>query len=104
MGDETKPMFTPGPWSVGDTGTRGDGIWIQPADLNANVICDLVGRLNVPEEDTTQITDEDVANAHLIAAAPTMLDALNNVRGFLRKLGYTSSTVDAAINKATNNP
>jgi antitoxin (DNA-binding transcriptional repressor) of toxin-antitoxin stability system len=68
-------QHTPGPWGIGDSGTRSDGIWIEPTDKNANVLADIVGRLNDGED--TQITDEDIANARLIAAAPDLLAAAN---------------------------
>lgn len=54
------------PWSVsGD----GDHIWIEPADKNANVICDLIGRLHDRDSGETQLTEEDLANAAFIVAS-----------------------------------
>lgn len=63
---------TPGPWKLVDDVT--EGVWIAPTDDNENVICDMVGRLSDPEAGT-QITDEDMENARLIAAAPDLLGA-----------------------------
>jgi hypothetical protein len=54
-----------GPWSVGDN--IGDGnLWVAPADKNAPVVCDLVPR-------EADFTEEDEANARLIASAPDLL-------------------------------
>jgi hypothetical protein len=66
---------TPGPWQVGD---ELEGLWVY-TDPNQNVICDVVGR-----NDPHIMTDEDYANAHLIAAAPEMLDALSVARVALK--------------------
>jgi hypothetical protein len=58
---------TPGLWKVGD---EAEGLWVY-VDPNQNVICDIVGR-----NDPHIMTDEDYANAYLIAAAPELLGAL----------------------------
>lgn len=71
---ETK--HTPGPWKVNE---EKDAIWISPPNPKDNVICDVVGRIYDIEKATVDFTDEDVANAHLIAAAPEMLEELENV-------------------------
>jgi hypothetical protein len=55
---------TPGPWEVGET----DGLWITGPDREEPVICDLVPR------DADCYTEEDEANARLIAAAPDLLE------------------------------
>lgn len=60
---------TPGPWRLHES----DGVWVSPPDGTENVICDIVGRLTDIKNGQTQITDEDLANAHLIAAAPELL-------------------------------
>lgn len=58
---------TPGPWAVGGD----DGlIWVTPPDTRQNVICDLQPR------DADSFTEEDEANARLIAAAPDLLLAI----------------------------
>lgn len=56
---------TPGPWRVSD----GDELWVTGPNLNDNVICDLQPR------DADCYTEEDEANARLIAAAPDLLTA-----------------------------
>lgn len=70
----TKVGHTPGPWHVGGTS---DDVWVQTADPDANVICDIIRRS--PE----QLTEEDVANANVLAAAPDLLAALKAVQKWL---------------------
>ena len=67
-------QHTPGPWSM----EYDDGVWISGPDKNANVLCDIIGRID-DREAGTQITDEDLANARLIAAAPDLLEALRDL-------------------------
>lgn len=76
-----KAQHTPGPWKAADLG---DSIWIEGPNFKDNVICDMVGR-----EERGVLTSEDVANAHLIAAAPELLEALEE----LLKL-YTETDFD----------
>lgn len=70
------PKHTPGPWKVSDD--VDETVWVS-AKAQDNVICDIVGRIWDFEAKTSQITDEDIANARLIAAAPEMLEALENI-------------------------
>lgn len=58
---------TPGPWELESVLV---GTWVTGPDGDAPVICDIVTR------DPDGATDEDIANGHLIAAAPDLLDAL----------------------------
>jgi hypothetical protein len=62
---------TPGPWTAEDC----DGLYVRPADTSANIICDVINRGG---KDSRQ-TDEDWANAMLLAAAPDLLAALPTV-------------------------
>ena len=57
--------YTPGPWRVSD----GDDLWVAGPISTDNVICDIVPR------DADSYTEEDEANAALIAAAPDLLEA-----------------------------
>lgn len=65
---------TPGPWAVG--GEEDNALWVSGPDASANVVCDLL-----PREFVKYVSpcwhEEDRANARLIAAAPSMYDALN---------------------------
>lgn len=45
--------------------------------------------------------DVSEADARLIAAAPELLEALQNLTGILKDAGYATSHADAAIAKAT---
>jgi hypothetical protein len=116
---ETK--FTSGEWNVGGDG---DSVWVEPADKNANVICDLIGRLYDSDSGKTQLTEEDIANAHLIAASPDLLEACEtalNIRHWVanerarqsvgqttealkwaEKISQAEERIRAAITKATN--
>jgi hypothetical protein len=76
-GKENKMSHTPGPWKAVDD--VDEGVWVSPQNTNNNIICDIVGRIWDPEAKATQITDEDIENARLIAAAPDMLEALEKV-------------------------
>jgi hypothetical protein len=68
MGKEMK--HTAAPWTADNAG---DGLWVTGADTMAPVICDLVPR------DADVYTEEDEANAFLIAAAPDLLAAAEKV-------------------------
>lgn len=76
---ETK--HTPGPWTAHYAAS--DALFVGPPDGDAPVICDLVSRLDQYDEETKTYTqvfqDEDLANAHLIAAAPDLLEALKSL-------------------------
>lgn len=69
---------TPSPWQVGESEGRW---WVEGPDKNANVICDLLPRridvydYAAHQEEVYVYTDEDRANAALIAAAPDLLHA-----------------------------
>jgi hypothetical protein len=67
---------TPGPWKASD---EVDAAWVSGFNPNENVICDIVGRGYEADSGATIITDEDIDNANLIAAAPEMLEALERV-------------------------
>ena len=97
----THAKHTPGPWfiehldwaqkghvfiSAKDHGELAQVVWLMEND-------EIMGR-NSPEKE---------ANARLIAAAPTMLEALQDCREALRRTGHDGelAIVDAAIAKAT---
>lgn len=65
---------TPGPWKVYDDGT----MWVAPLDQDAAIICSLE-----PHGEEFVYSLEDDANAHLIAAAPELLEALSDLISYL---------------------
>lgn len=84
---------TPKPWKAA---FEEDGIWVTGPDQNANVICDIVGRI----ANGKQHTEEDEANALLIAAAPELLAACEIAAAALGTYPDRRSQVLAAIAKA----
>ena len=64
---------------VGDTD---DGLWVTGPDTDAPVICDLVPR------DAESFTEEDEANASLIAASPELLDACRYTLRWWNECGF----------------
>ena len=58
-----------------------EGIWVSSLGVgeDANVICDIVTRSG----NSADYDEEDEANAHLIAAAPDLLDALEELVAYL---------------------
>ena len=79
---------TPGPWAVDDCSVMGCRMVVRGDDLIATVE-------NAPS----------TANANLIAAAPTLLEALEEARLIVANLPHDESLflakIDAAINAAT---
>ena len=82
---ETK--HTPGPWTIDDISAEGGG-WesivilskIQRADHNFHHVCSVDwGGSDDDEPAIGEISGEDRANARLIAAAPELLEALENI-------------------------
>lgn len=85
----TDTKHTPGPW---DRALEKNWVWIAPESWKTRV-CRVV--LYEGEE------DEQIANAHLIAAAPDMLEALKACEGFCDENGMVNGVnVRAAIAKA----
>lgn len=71
----SSPKHTPAPWKVGGDGPA---LWVEGPDPDRNVICDIIGRQENGEYDAG-LTDEDEANARLIAAAPRLAEALKEL-------------------------
>lgn len=84
---------TPGPWKVYDDGE----LWVGPVDADAPVVCDMR-----PSGEELIYSLQDDANAHLIAAAPDLLDALQLVLDVdeWRLAAVVLNKVHAAIAKA----
>jgi hypothetical protein len=92
--------FTPGPWEIGYSASG------YPYTINApsgnNDKAGAVGT-QVPRWGAFMLpsSEEALANAHLIASAPELLDALKYARRFLKKDDYDTDYIDSVIAKAT---
>lgn len=83
---------TPGPWTVEPPSDQTPHIWIT-APTSSGVA--KIETCNYDDGQGERLTDEDFANARLIAAAPDMLAALK----YARSHGFIDQ-VEAAIAKA----
>jgi hypothetical protein len=91
--------FTPGPWTAGGTKPfKGNEAWIfdssNPEKLVANVRPNLI--------DSTISMEEAFYNAHLIAAAPDLLKALEEVISVSDRKTDIYDRAKVAIRKALN--
>ncbi len=75
---------TPGPWTL------------RPMSMNI----DGYGVESLGEEKSVCTGTNAIADAHLIAAAPEMLAALEDIQDFLKQSGYRTDIVKQAIAKA----
>lgn len=80
----TKPKFTPGPWTALIQGK--DSEYIDVIDKNGRFICGCFE--NIPRE------EEPIANAALIAAAPDMYEALEEILSDLYTFPQVAPGVD----------
>lgn len=69
-----KTKHTPGPWLVGDLSVS------EIVGINREHICRIDG---LPPDSSWLDGERRIANAHLIAAAPELLDALKNALNVL---------------------
>lgn len=80
--------FTPGPWEL-ELHDYGDEIWLGGRDEGMATIKDpndkynAIAYLGLYRVDEPERTDERVANAKLIAAAPLLLEACKEAANFL---------------------
>lgn len=79
------PKFTKEEWEVANGLLVGDQVLFVHA-YPKQVICRLTKQV-----DTTPLTDEDVANAHLIAAAPEMYALLDGLVEYLDEITLSYS-------------
>ena len=82
MGKKTAATaaHTPGPWELfGESENEGESHIIQSSD---RVVACTTSRLS--DDDDYFISEEDLANANLIAAAPKLLDACHIALGLLK--------------------
>lgn len=125
----SKAKHTPGPWSIDAKDMQQDddtvfslGVWAGEGDNSTMVTCvSAFGLRSETNGDTKCVfatapaqseLDEAKANAHLIAAAPLMLDALKDAEHRMRSqlillkcddefIAHETETVRAAIAAAT---
>lgn len=103
MTNEKQPQFTPGPWRAQYTAITAKGavdtcfgtVWGPIAYIEPLLVHDTEGR-----EWSTSGTPK--ANAHLIAAAPCLYEALQYARRFLNADDHDTDYVDAILAKARN--
>lgn len=97
-------QFTPGPWTAGGNKPyKGNEAWIFDGSTPEKLICFLGGNL----DKSRPSMDESFANAHLIAAAPDLLECLITITSSeVWKNQFGGGRVDEAcinaINKALN--
>jgi hypothetical protein len=84
---------TPGPW-VAELDES--PLFVKPSSMSYPVICDMVPR------DADCFTQEDEANARLIAAAPDLLEALRPIAERGEISGSIIAAAKAAFAKATS--
>jgi hypothetical protein len=77
----TRGAHTPGRWEVGNT----DLAIIEPAIFGANRI---VARAAALPGKAAEVRAEQIANAHLIASAPDLLEALEEADHILRRAEF----------------
>lgn len=101
MKTSAKVTHTPGPWRINALSGL-DGLHIQ--GHNGNTVIVEEDYFHFPDEmhsgQREEIAKELVANAHLITAAPDMLEALEQVIRVLEGEADTAKMVLAAIAKA----
>lgn len=94
----SKPKFTPGPWRVNYSD-------IQAKDYDSSEFNLTVARINAFSASREEQLEE-IANAALIAAAPEMYEALENILAYLNQdptagdVTYAVSKVEQALAKA----
>lgn len=77
---------TKGPW-------ENVGGWVDSSGKDSKIIC-AIGSVSMQPEEIQE------ANAHLIAAAPELLEALQYARRFMNKQDHDVDYIDEVITKA----
>lgn len=109
MNVENKTMHTPGPWHPGHLGSdsscqcrsvvdEGYAGGVCTIHVNNGIKSIADGGNDAPPR------DQAVANMHLIAAAPDLLEALRYAGELLEYGGFDMTKIDAAIAKAVGAP
>lgn len=90
-----KTEFTPGPWIIDTINGEPDGQQDTVIEYQGFPICRVRGTDDmscIDVEDEEKIASECIANARLIAAAPSLLEALESVLRLRRLIEYTDIT------------
>ena len=85
------PKFTSGEWRCCDGTQFGEQILFVDIKDNAAVVC----RLTKEVDREVPLSNEDIANAHLIAAAPDMYAILEDSRTMLRAFYHNTGSIGA---------
>jgi hypothetical protein len=103
METNKKPKFTPGPWQT-DTlgiGETDDGCRYRHIETQESIVPyeDRSGffRMHIALVDAPKNCDESLANAQLIAAAPEMYEALDQIKSMARSSDSMQSPDDLRI-------
>lgn len=76
---------TKGPWDAGVSIWNGNEVFTAVSRKDTSIITAICGFTGAEDE------EESIANAHLIAAAPELLEALEQTQSLLERLGLESS-------------
>lgn len=91
MSTETQAKHTPGPWFIRKANPGNCDLYQEGYGAIADFMVD------GPNE---KMDAEAVANAHLCAAAPDLLEALIRATNLLRQSGYEAGVYNSAIDQA----
>jgi hypothetical protein len=93
LSSEPKPLHTPGPWRIVH---QDDDLFIMPP-----LGCEDPCVTSLQAKGNGSNASKNIANANLIAAAPTMLDTLEKVRDSLRDMAITLRMMERVISAAS---
>jgi hypothetical protein len=106
--------FTPGPWAITDEYGHPDAVTLR---LRVATVCEVPSRVGICQVFASGVgapREQQMANAHLITAAPDLLAACEAVLPILERIDALRHLSDqgfaeldllrAAIAKATGNP
>jgi hypothetical protein len=88
---KTQATHTPGPWEIGSINKRDKNLWWAAVFTPKNT-----GKFHTPRAGEALGVDREECegNAHLIAAAPEMLEALRNVAEIMSGADYSHVKAD----------
>ena len=77
------------------------GEWVINSKASRNVRCGNITIASCSSGQSGELEDEEIANAQLIAAAPDLLEALQEIVGLTNRKHSAWYRANAAIQKAT---